>query len=77
ILSTAEKLEVPFSKLLPNDSNILYQPSMNDNSIGFVHNYNSFADERKLWEALLQAKDEIIQSQKLVIATLQEQGKKG
>ncbi|MFT4153745.1 helix-turn-helix domain-containing protein [Parafilimonas sp.] len=77
IVSTAEKLEVPVSSLLPNsESNILYQPSMNDNSIGFVNHYNSLIDERKLWEVLLHAKDELISNQRLLIEMLQSQIKK-
>ncbi len=76
IVSTAEKLEVPVISLLPNsDSNILYQPNMNDSSVGFINHYNSLAEERKLWESLLQAKEDLIENQKLLIAALQ--GRKG
>lgn len=73
IVSTAEKLEISVASLLPNsDSNILYQPSMKDNSVGFINHYGS-NEERKLWEALLKAQDDLINNQKLLIEVLQKQ----
>ncbi|MBX3162876.1 MAG: helix-turn-helix transcriptional regulator [Bacteroidetes bacterium] len=77
IVLTAKKLDVPVTTLLPNiDGNILYQPTMQDSSTGFVNHYNFHADEYKRWEALIQSKDETIQSLKLTIETLQSQIKK-
>ncbi|MCB9365530.1 MAG: helix-turn-helix transcriptional regulator [Flavobacteriales bacterium] len=72
ITAISDKLDVPVLALLPNsDSNILYQPSMNDNSVGFINHYGS-DQNKQLWEALLQAKEDLIQTQKILIETLRQ-----
>lgn len=74
ISALAQKLDIPVASLLPNsDSNILFQPSMNDNSVGFVNNYHSFNDQKQLYQELLKTKDELIQSQKNLIESLKNQ----
>jgi transcriptional regulator with XRE-family HTH domain len=73
ITAVADKLDVAVASLLPNaDSNILYQPEMKDNAVGFINHYSS-QEERKLWEALLKSKEDLIESQKMLIEMLQAQ----
>ena len=40
-----------------------------------LNNYSKSEEENKLWESLLKAKDELIESQKLLITTLTQQKK--
>jgi transcriptional regulator with XRE-family HTH domain len=77
IMTIAEKLDVSIASLLPNsESIILYQPNTTDNSVGFINHYNSISEERKMWEVLLKAKDDLIHNQKILIETLQAQTRK-
>lgn len=73
IISTAEKLNVPVPSLLPQDAfNIMH--NSNNNNVGYILNHYAHSEEEhKLWENLLQAKDELIQNQKLLIETLLRQ----
>jgi transcriptional regulator with XRE-family HTH domain len=74
ILSTAEKLEIPVASILPQDAFNIIQNNNNNNNVGGVlNNYSGSEEERKLWESLLQAKEDLIQNQKLFIETLQAQ----
>lgn len=75
IVATAEKLNIAVASLLPQESFNIMNNNNNKNVGGVIYNYFD-EEERKLWEALLNSKDELIKTQRLLIETLQTQLKK-
>lgn len=60
ITKIADQLEVPILNLLPCNTNVTNNQFSDHSQAGTVYNQAS-SEERKLWEALLKAKDEIIE----------------
>jgi transcriptional regulator with XRE-family HTH domain len=75
LVSAAEKLEIPILSLLPQDVFNIMNNNNNQNVGYILNNYSKSEEENKLWESLLKAKDELIESQKLLITTLTQQKK--
>jgi transcriptional regulator with XRE-family HTH domain len=60
----AERLEVPILNLIPCNTNITNNQFSDHSQAGTVYNQANYLEEKKLWEALLQAKNEVIETLK-------------
>lgn len=72
IVSTAEKLDVAVASLLPQESFNVMNNNNNKNVGGIIYNYSD-EEERRLWEELLKAKEDLINNQKMLIEVMQKQ----
>lgn len=66
----AQKLEIPLTSLLPVDTFNIMNNNHNNNVGGIINNNPNIEEERKLWEKTLQAKEDLIESQKILIEAL-------
>ncbi len=77
IQDIAEKLEVPVISLLPIATNNIMNNSFNDQSGGVVNNFHAgFEVERRQWEALLKAKEELLEMKDKLIRLMEQQKEK-
>ena len=70
IMDIAKALDLPASSLLPDGGNI-FNNEANDSVNNINHYYNDFDEERKVWQSLVNAKDETIAVKDALIVLLQ------
>jgi transcriptional regulator with XRE-family HTH domain len=70
----AEKLEVPILSLLPVASNVIINPSFNDNASNIMTQNNNKQNEQ-LWEALQKTQEELLATKDKLIQLLEQRGK--
>jgi transcriptional regulator with XRE-family HTH domain len=58
----AQALEFPILSILPVSANNVFPNQSNDSVNNIMNQYGNFEEERKVWQELIKAKDELIQN---------------